>query len=207
MIPRLYPILDTATLERRNCGVEDAAEAMLEAGAGILQFRHKGRWGRTVFERAEAVARMCAQKGVLLIIDDRADMALLLNAGLHVGQDDLPPANARRIIGADAILGLSTHNPGQLAAAEHEPASYLAIGPVCPTGTKENPDPVIGLAVLRLPRTRPLVAIGGITRRNAQELIAAGADSVAVISDLYPDPCTPQTIRARMEEWQRLLNA
>lgn len=207
MIPRLYPILDTATLERRNCSTEAAAAAMLEAGAGILQFRHKGHWGRTIFEQAEAVARLCVERGVLLVIDDRADMAALLGAGLHVGQDDLPPADARRMIGAAAVLGFSTHNPGQLEAAAGEPADYLAIGPVFPTGSKQNPDPVIDPGWLRLPRRVPLVAIGGITRENAREVIAAGADSVAVISDLYPEPCSPEAICARMEEWQRLLNA
>jgi thiamine-phosphate pyrophosphorylase len=207
MIPRLYPILDSASLARKNCGLEAAAAAMLEGGARILQLRHKGHWGRSLFEQAERVARLCAAAGVPLVIDDRADVALLLGAGVHVGQDDLSPSDARRILGPDAILGFSTHNPEQLAAAAGEPVTYLAIGPVYATTSKQNPDPVVGLDILSRPRTRPLVAIGGITRENARAVIEAGADSVAVISDLLPDPCTPPAIRSRMEEWQRLLKA
>lgn len=207
MIPPIYPILDTGALERRNFPVEAAAEAMLEGGARILQFRHKGHWPRAVFAAAEDVAASCARRGVPLIVNDRADFARLLAAGLHVGQDDPPPRQARRLIGPDAVLGLSTHNPGQLASAAGEPLTYVAIGPVFPTGSKENSDPVIELDWLKLPRPFPLVAIGGITRSNALAVLEAGADSVAVISDLLPETCTYESVRARMEEWQRLLTA
>jgi thiamine-phosphate pyrophosphorylase len=207
VIPPIYPILDTGALERRNFPVEAAAEAMLEGGARILQFRHKGHWPRAVFSTAERVAALCTRRGVPLIVNDRADFAALLGAGLHVGQDDLPPRDVRRLIGPDAVLGFSTHNPAQLTSAASEPLTYVAIGPVFPTGSKQNPDPVIGLDWLSLPRPFPLVAIGGITRANALSVLEAGADSVAVISGLLPEPCTYETIRARMEEWQRLLTA
>jgi len=207
-LPRLYPILDTATLEKRGLGLVEAAEVMLGAGVEIFQLRHKGPFWRTIFEQAETIATLCQRQGVLLIIDDRADIAKLLQAGLHLGQDDLPPAAARKILGPEAIIGFSTHNEGQLRHAEQEPVDYLALGPIFGTQTKERPDPVVGLEKLREWRRlteRPLVAIGGITRDRARQVIEAGADSVAVISDLYPESCTRQTLRARVEEWLHVL--
>ncbi|MEK7404840.1 MAG: thiamine phosphate synthase [Acidobacteriota bacterium] len=207
-IPRLYPILDTESLARRNLAVERAAEAMLRGGARLLQFRHKGHFSQAVLKQAERVAELCRRAGALFIVDDLADVALLLDAGLHVGQDDLPPGEARRLHGPKRILGFSTHNLAQFAAALEEPVDYISFGPVFPTQTKVKPDPVVGLGALRMLRAlaeRPLVAIGGITRENAVEVLAAGADSVAVISDLLPEPCTWEGLRARMEEWQRLV--
>jgi len=209
-LPRLYPILDTQTLVARACPVTAAAEAMLAGGARILQFRHKGQFARAAFEQAERVAELCRRAGALFILDDRADIARLLDAGLHLGQDDLPPADARRLLGPEGVIGFSTHNQAQFAAALAEPVDYLAFGPVFPTATQENPDPVVGREGLRRVRRmtdRPLAAIGGITRSNALEVLAAGADAVAVINDLYPDPCTPETLHTRMEEWQQLLQA
>jgi thiamine-phosphate pyrophosphorylase len=206
-LPRIYPILDTETLARRGCAVAQAAEAMLEGGARILQFRHKGHFSRLTFAEAERVAALCRDAGALFIIDDRADIALLLDAGLHVGQDDLPPLDARRLLGPSRVLGFSTHNPEQLAAAAAGPTDYLAFGPVFTTGSKRNPDPVVGLdglaEAVRL-AGRPLVAIGGITRANARDTLAAGAASLAVIHDILPETCTYLSVRARMEEWQRL---
>jgi len=209
-LPRVYPILDTAALARRGCEVPAAAQALLDGGARILQFRHKGHFSRAVFDQAECVAALCRAAGALFIVDDRADVAMLLDAGLHVGQDDLAPADARRLIGLRRVLGFSTHNAAQLSAAAAEPADYLAFGPVFPTASKLNPDPVAGLAALALAKaaaSRPLVAIGGITRATAPDVFRAGADSVAVIHDLLPEPCTPALIRERMEEWQRLATA
>jgi thiamine-phosphate pyrophosphorylase len=208
-LPRLYPILDTGSLARRNCRVETAAEAMLAGGARILQLRHKEQFSRAVFREAECVAAMCRQAGVLFIVDDRSDIALMLGAGCHVGQDDLPPAAARRVIGAERILGYSTHNLEQLRAAAAEPVDYLAFGPVFATGSKPNPDPVVGTAGLRAAKKEtglPLVAIGGITRANAREALDAGADSLAVIGDLLAEPCDYRGLRTRMEEWQRLVS-
>jgi thiamine-phosphate pyrophosphorylase len=209
-LPRLYPILDTETLARRNCPVVTAAEAMLEGGARILQFRHKGHFTRAAFEQAEQVVELCRKAGALLIVNDRADIALLLEAGLHVGQDDLPAADARRLLGPERVLGLSTHTREQSAAALEELVDYLAFGPIFATGSKEKPGPAVGLDGLREVRAltdRPLVAIGGIQRSNALEVLAAGADAVAVIGDLTPEPCTFETLRTRMEEWQRVVGA
>ncbi len=208
-IPRLYPILDTATLAQRDASLLSATRAFLAAGATLLQIRHKGHWSRGVFEEAETVARLCREKNAALIINDRADIAALLDCGLHLGQDDLPPAVARRIIGAERMLGFSTHNESQLLAAAKEPVDYLAIGPVFPTKSKQNPDPAVSTSkihALRPLTAKPLVAIGGIDRANARSVLEAGADSVAIIGDLYPDSATEQTLFERAAEWHRLLN-
>src|SRR3954454_4198113 len=113
-LPRVYPILDTESLERRGVGLAVAAAAFLEGGAGILQIRHKQHWTRAVFEAAQVVARLCREAGVSLIVNDRADFAMLLAAGLHVGQDDLTPRDVRRLMGAEATIGYSSHNVNQL---------------------------------------------------------------------------------------------
>jgi thiamine-phosphate pyrophosphorylase len=147
-LPRLYPILDTSLLSTHESCLATAAQAMLDAGAQILQIRHKGHWTRDLFVEAVDVARLCASAGVTLIVNDRADIALLLNAGLHVGQDDIPPRDARRLMGT-ATLGYSTHNAEQLAAASQEPVDYLAIGPIFATRSKINPDPVVRVSRLR----------------------------------------------------------
>lgn len=194
---RVYPIVDNLL----------AAEAFLEAGVGILQFRHKQFWNREVFNVAETISRLCTEAKAQFIINDRADYAGILKAGLHLGQEDLLPSDARSIVGSDAMIGFSTHNALQMAAAANEPVDYVAFGPVFPTRSKENPDPTTGIAGLKTVRAltrRPLVAIGGITRENAALCWHAGADSVAVIADLIPDPCNKQTLRARMDEWLRL---
>ena len=209
VLPRVYPILDTESLARRASSLSIAAAAFLDAGAGILQIRHKGHWSRDVFGEAELVARLAREAGAILIVNDRADIAMLLGAGLHIGQDDLSPRDARRLTGPDAILGFSTHNSVQLAAAGGEPVNYVAFGPVFATASKENPDPVTGTAELIRVRAlveQPLVAIGGITLENARDTLAAGADSVAVISALLPEPCTSTGLRKRMEEWLDLMS-
>lgn len=206
-LPRVYPILDTAALESRGVAPERAAAAMLEGGAEILQLRHKGHWSRSLYEEARRIAKWCAEDGALLVVNDRADLALLLGAGVHVGQDDLPPREARKLLGPDPILGYSSHNPRQASAAGGEPVTYVALGPIFSTASKQNPDPVVGLEPLGECRAlvdKPLVAIGGITRERAAAVWAAGADSVAVIADLLPEPCTVKALRKRMEEWQQL---
>ena len=160
-----------------------------------------------MFDAARDIARMCREVGALFIVDDRADIAMLLEASLHVGQDDLPPRDARRLLGSDAVIGFSSHNVPQVCAAGGEPADYVAFGPVFPTASKRNPDPVTGIEALKECRAlveKPLVAIGGITRETAAGVWAAGADSVAVIGDLLPAELTSVTLRQRMEEWQRL---
>jgi thiamine-phosphate pyrophosphorylase len=204
MIPRIYPILDTVTLARRGVDPVRAAAAMLEGGAGILQFRHKEFWSREVFAQAEQIAALCREASVPFVVNDRADYAALLGAGLHLGQDDLLPSDARRVIGDKAVIGFSTHNAEQMRAAAMEPVDYVAFGPVFPTISKERPDPTVGLEGLRAVRAltqRPLVAIGGITQSNAAACWSAGADSAAIITGMLPEPCTYASIRARMREW------
>lgn len=200
-LPRFYPILDTGALAR--CGVDAVAAAaeILDAGAGILQFRHKGFFTRETFETLERIAAMCREARTPFVVNDRADLALMFNAVLHLGQEDLTPAEARRVTGPDLLLGFSTHNEAQLRAAADQPADYLALGPIFGTASKLNPDPQVGLAELRRLRpmsTRPLAAIGGITRANAAAALEAGADSVAVIGDLFPQD---GAIRRRVKEW------
>ncbi|MCU1257172.1 MAG: thiamine-phosphate pyrophosphorylase [Bryobacterales bacterium] len=209
VLPRLYPILDTAALERRGGGLLSAARALLAGGAKILQIRHKAHWSRGLFAEAEATARLCREHGAIPMVNDRADIAMLLDAGLHVGQDDLPAADARKLIGGHRLLGLSTHNADQIAEAVMQPVDYIAIGPLFATASKENPDPVVGTERFREWRGKigmPVVAIGGITRRNALEALDAGADSLAVIGDLLPDECCESKLRERVEEWHRVLN-
>jgi thiamine-phosphate pyrophosphorylase len=127
---------------------------------------------------------------VLLFLNDRADICALSScAGLHIGQEDISPAGARRVIGSGPLLGISTHNESQIAIANEAEVDYIAIGPVFATTSKENPDPVIGLEGVRRARgltSKPLVAIGGIAQSNASSVIDAGADSIAVISALVP---------------------
>jgi thiamine-phosphate pyrophosphorylase len=206
-LPRVYPILDTATLERLSLDPVTAAAALIEGGARILQFRHKAFWSRDTFACAEQIAALCRGAGALFVVNDRADYAMLLHAGLHLGQEDLLPADARRVTGPSALVGFSTHNPDQMRAAQTEPVDYFAFGPVFATVSKERPDPVAGIEGLRAVRpltAKPLVAIGGITRDNASNCWNAGAESVAVIADLFPAQCSARTLRDRMAEWHRL---
>jgi thiamine-phosphate pyrophosphorylase len=207
-LPPLYPILDTATLDRLGLGWVEAAESMIEGGTRILQIRHKAFWSREAFGRAESIAGLCRSAGVMFVVNDRADYAAMLCATLHVGQEDVSPADARRVIGASAILGYSTHNPEQMLAADAEQVDYVAFGPIFPTASKDRPDATVGIEGLRAIRAmtrKPLVAIGGITRDNALTCRNAGADSVAIIADLYPNPCTKKTLQDRMTEWQNLM--
>ena len=179
-----------------------AAEELSAAGVTLLQYRNKSGNAREMLDQALQLKRLVGAH-VKLIMNDRADLCLAADFdGLHVGQDDLSPEAARRIIGPDRWLGVSTHNPDQLAEADKTSADYLAIGPVFATSSKSNPDPVVGLEGVRRAREvtrKPLVAIGGITRANARSVIDAGADSVAVISDLLRDP------RKSAEEFLRVL--
>ncbi len=193
-LPRLYPIVDAGCF-RDTTRMFAAAEELAAAGITLVQYRNKLGNARLALDEArELKARLQTRFGssVKLIMNDRADLCIAAGFdGLHVGQDDLLPASARRIVGADRWLGISTHNPQQLAEADKTSADYLAIGPIFATGSKVNPDPVVGLEGLRLAREstrKPLVAIGGITRANACSVIDAGADSVAVISDLLREP-------------------
>jgi thiamine-phosphate pyrophosphorylase len=200
-IPRLYAILDASQF-RDTAAMLASVDKLKAAGVTLLQYRNKTGDPRQMLEHAREI-RHRVRDSVRLIMNDRADLCLAAGFdGVHVGQEDLSPEGARRVIGPDLWLGVSTHNPEQLAQADHTSADYLAIGPVFATTSKERPDPVVGLEGVRRAREltrKPLVAIGGITRANALEVIEAGADTVAVISDLLPHP------RKSAEEFFRIL--
>jgi thiamine-phosphate pyrophosphorylase len=188
--PFAYPIVDAGRLRGRDPAF--VVDSLARAGARLIQLRVKGLRDRPWLAMAGAVLAAARASGALLVVNDRADIARIVGAdGLHVGQDDLTGADARTVVGPGVLLGVSTHNLDQLAAAATEAVDYVAIGPVFPTRTKDNPDPVVGLEMVRRARaatTRPLVAIGGITRANARSVVEAGADGVAVISDLLDAP-------------------
>ena len=205
-LPRFYPILDTEVLGGQGCSVLMAAEALVDAGVRILQYRHKQDWTQTQFDEAKRLAALCDQAGVLFVLNDRADFAQLLKSALHVGQDDLSPAAARRVI-SDEVMGFSTHNREQLVRGNEEAVEYLSIGPIFQTASKKKPDPVVGLERLRELRgltEKPLAAIGGITLENAPQVLAAKADSVAVISGIVPRTCTRKAWKSHAEEWLRI---
>lgn len=169
----------------------DVARAFLSAGVRLLQLRAKGWDSGPFLELCAAVVQDANAAGGSVIVNDRADVAALADAhGLHIGQEDLAPAAARRIVGEGAVLGLSTHTPAQWESAVAEPISYLAIGPVFATGTKVTGHDAVGLdtvgraAAAAAVHGLPVVAIGGITLERAPAVIASGAASVAVISDL-----------------------
>ena len=204
-IPSLYPITD-----RRLSGLSHAEQVarLIEGGAAFIQLREKRLSPREFYVEAEEALKVARARGARLIINDRADIALALGAdGVHLGQDDMPPEAARALLGERAIIGFSTHNVGQAIAAARLPVDYVAVGPVFATASKENPDPVLGLEGLRRVREAvgrfTLVAIGGVTRENAPAVLAAGADSVAVISALLA-PCDPSEITRLTREF--LLN-
>ncbi|MGO8983745.1 MAG: thiamine phosphate synthase [Terriglobales bacterium] len=219
-LPRLYPIVDPACFHEVS-EMFAAAEELAAAGCTLLQYRNKSGNARLMLDHARELrtrlgaradpelprspataelrsawtgegARSHTSTSVKLIMNDRADLCLAASFdGVHVGQDDLSPEAVRKILGGALFMGVSTHNAEQLAEADRTSADYLAIGPVFATGSKENPDPVVGLEGVRRAREltrKPLVAIGGITRGNARSVLDAGADSVAVISDLIRDP-------------------
>ena len=190
-LPRLYAIVDADVCARHERAPVDVARAYLSAGARLLQLRCKS-WGSAAFlELAETIRDDVREAGSVLVINDRADVAALCGAdGLHVGQEDLAPRDARAVVGQQMAIGLSTHTREQWQRAVDEPVQYIAIGPVFGTGTKDTGYAAVGLEVVRAAaaaaRTRglPAVAIGGITLDQAQAVIEAGARSVAIISDL-----------------------
>ncbi len=202
LLPRLYAIVDAACFRDDDALFAHARE-LAGAGVTMLQYRNKAASSRQMLAHARELRRIFPRPAKL-IFNDRADLCLAADFdGVHVGQDDLSPEGARAVIGPDRWLGLSTHNPEQVRAADQADATYIAIGPVFATASKANPDPVVGVEGLRAARAltrKPLVAIGGITRANCRQVIEAGADSVAVISDLLSAP------RRAAEEFMRLVN-
>jgi len=193
MISRLYPILDSSFLLARGVAREARLRSLMEellgAGVTLLQYRNKSGDEAEILEDA-LVLRAAAPVGrCVLILNDYPELAARAGFdGVHVGQQDAAPELAREIVGAGRMVGVSTHTPEQVAAAEWSAADYLAIGPVFATSSKANPDPVVGLEGVRRARaltTKRLVGIGGITLENCVEAIEAGADSVAVISAIF----------------------
>ena len=190
MIPPLYAILDASPefAAESALNIPEIADRLVEAGVELLQYRDKHGSAGRILDSSQALAARFVPKGVRVIVNDRADIAAMGGAaGVHVGQEDLPVDEARKICGAPLWVGVSTHTLEQLRAAEATSADYIAVGPIFPTGTKANPDPVVGLEFLRAARQitrKPLVAIGGITVESASEVYRAGADSIAVIRDL-----------------------
>jgi thiamine-phosphate pyrophosphorylase len=185
LFPTLYAILDTSLLTMPP--VQFAGRVAV-AGVQLIQLRVKNSRAEKLHAGARELVEALAPRGVRLIVNDRADIAAMADAaGVHVGQQDLPVEEARRICGASCWVGVSTHNLKQLREADATSADYIAVGPIFPTSTKENPDPVVGIDFLREARRstrKPLVAIGGITIESAADVFRAGADSVAVIRDL-----------------------
>lgn len=184
---RLYPLTD-----RRLSGLSHAEQVsqLGEGGATLVQLREKTLSPFEFYTEAEAALRVARERGLRIILNDRVDIALGLKAdGVHLGQDDLPPEAARRILGPDAIIGFSTHDTEQARLAAQMPVDYIAIGPIFATHTKEASDPPVGLEGLRIVRqavgTIPLVAIGGITLENGEEVLDAGADAISVIRDIW----------------------
>ena len=195
---RLYPILDAGLLMSLGVRVESFAWEMREAGVGLLQYRDKVGAPQSLLRNASIVRRVLGDAACRLICNDRADLAVLAEwDGVHVGQGDLLPSDARRVVGARRLIGVSTHTPGEIAAADLSCADYVAIGPVFATGTKLDAAAVVGLDGVRRARAltrKPLVAIGGITRANARSVIDAGADCVAVISGLFAKGESPARV-------------
>jgi thiamine-phosphate pyrophosphorylase len=191
VLPRLYVILDAALVAIPET---ECAERLAAAGVRLLQYRSKRASARELFESSKRLASLLIPKGVTFVVNDRADVAAAAEAsGVHVGQEDLRVEAARAVIGEGKLLGISTHNVEQFKDAAATSADYVAIGPVFSTSTKANPDPVVGIEMIRRVRTltdKPIVAIGGITLERAAGVIQAGADSVAVVSDILraPDP-------------------
>ena len=200
MFPKVYPITDVEI-----AGVSHAEQVSLlaDGGATFVQLREKNLPALDFYTEAKAALADARRRGVTLIINDRVDIALALQAdGVHLGQDDLPPGAARKLLGDQAVIGYSTHNVAQAIVAASLPVDYIAIGPIFQTGTKANPDPVIGLeglhAVRKVVGDKRLVAIGGITLEHAPAVIDAGADSIAIISALLSGGPTAISDRYRI---------
>jgi thiamine-phosphate pyrophosphorylase len=191
VLPRLYVILDAALITSSE---RDFALSLVEAGVRLLQYRNKCAPSRQFLETSRALAEALSPSGVCFFVNDRPDVAFLAGAtGVHVGQDDLGVEQARQVMGPDKLVGVSSHNLEQFERAAASSADYIALGPIFSTSSKANPDPVVGLDLLRKVRPltdKPVVAIGGISLEWAASAVEAGADSVAVISGILgaPDP-------------------
>jgi thiamine-phosphate pyrophosphorylase len=204
VLPRLYVILDARLVTTSETEI---AQKLADAGVRLLQYRNKRASARELFEVAKRLSARLRPQGVTFIVNDRADIAAAVDAsGIHVGQEDLPVAGARMLAGSERIVGVSTHSAAQFEEAVATTANYIAVGPVFATSSKDSPDPVVGVELIRRVRgltEKSIVAIGGITLETAAEVIRAGADSVAVIGDILgaPDPAK------RAQEFLQVLDA
>jgi thiamine-phosphate pyrophosphorylase len=200
LLPRLYVILDSALL---STSAQDCAQELAATGVRLLQYRNKTASARELLSVSRELVEILGARGAALIVNDRPDVAMLAGArGVHVGQEDLDPEQARGIVEPGMWVGVSTHNVEQFRAAAATSADYIAVGPVFATSSKANPDPVVGTELIRQVRgmtDKPIVAIGGITLERAASVIAAGADSVAVISDILRAPRPAERARHYLE--------
>lgn len=203
--PRLYLILDASLLTRP---VSDQAREFAEAGVRLMQYRNKTASARELMDASRGIVSVLEPFGASLIVNDRADIAALAGGrGVHVGQDDLDVEQVRAIVGAGKWVGVSTHNLEQFRRAAATSADYIAVGPVFPTSSKANPDPVVGTELIRQVRAltnKPIVAIGGVTLERVTEVISAGADSVAVISDILRATDPVDRARAYLERLSKV---
>jgi thiamine-phosphate pyrophosphorylase len=181
-LPRVYPITDVLM---SGLSHGEQVERLIAGGGRLIQLRDKNVSPRDFYQSARRAAEIAAAHNVPIIINDRVDIALALGLGVHLGQDDLPPEQAREILGPNAIIGFSTHTLEQAKLATALPVHYIAFGPIFETASKPDTEPTVGLELLRTVRmligATPLVAIGGITLQNAASVLAAGADCIAVI--------------------------
>jgi len=213
LFPALYAILDASPefSSESALSISEIALRLAEGGAELFQYRDKRGSARRIQENSQVLCDQLGSKRIRVIVNDRADIAAMTGAGgVHVGQEDLPVEEARKICGAPLWVGVSTHNLEQLRAADASSADYIAVGPIFPTGTKANPDPVVGLEFLRAARKttrKPLVAIGGITVESAGDVYRAGADAVAVIRDLMAASDPAQRAREYLAIAKRVLAA
>jgi thiamine-phosphate pyrophosphorylase len=202
VLPRLYVILDAALVRQPPL---ELAEQLMGAGMRLFQYRAKDAPARDTLEVSSRLATLARKQGATFFVNDRPDLAYLSGAhGVHVGQDDLSPEQARSVVGQDHWVGVSTHHLEQFEQALATSADYVAIGPIFATSSKANPDPVVGIDLigrLRSLTQKPIVAIGGIRLENAAQVIQAGADSVAVMSDIL---CAPDPAGQAAEFIQRL---
>ncbi len=198
ILSRLYAIVDADVLKARGASLQEFARELRDAGVRLVQYRDKSGSPQQILGAAREISQIFdGVEDARLVMNDRADLALLAGWGVHVGHEDLAPEDVRNVLGGGPVIGVSTHNERQVTEADAGSADYVAIGPVFATATKENTEPVVGLEGVRRARAltrKPLVAIGGITRENARSVMDAGADSVAVIGALLAGPERPGKI-------------
>lgn len=208
LFPALYAILDCSQIDGSPISL---AATWVHAGVELIQLREKQASARKLYADSLALTRLLAPTGVRVVVNDRPEIAAMVGAGgVHIGQEDIPVEAARKVCGSSLWVGVSTHNLEQLRAADRTSADYIAVGPVFPTATKGNPDPVVGIEFLRAARQltrKPLVAIGGITVESAEEIFRAGADSVAVVRDLVAAGDPADRARAYLAIAERVRSA